>query len=141
MKVAILETGRPPGNLAQEFGDYPAMFERLLGDGFEVESFDVQAGELPEPNGHAAYLITGSPAGVYDPLPWIEPLQQFIRETGDAKMVGVCFGHQVMAQALGGQVIKSPKGWAAGLNVYDVVHPESWTNGEQRVAIPASHQD
>jgi len=42
MKLAILETGRPPGDLADWFGDYPAMFERLLGDGFEVETFDVQ---------------------------------------------------------------------------------------------------
>ncbi len=141
MKIAVLQTGFPPDELLNEYGDYAGMFAELIGPGFTLESYDVQAGNFPEPQAHHAYLITGSPAGVYDPLPWIEPLQQFIRETGDSKMVGVCFGHQVMAQALGGQVIKSPKGWAAGLNVYDVVHPETWTNGEQRVAIPASHQD
>ena len=141
MKVAILETGRPPGNLAQEFGDYPTMFERLLGDGFEVESFDVQAGELPEPNGHGAYLITGSPAGVYDPLPWIEPLQQFIREACEAKMVGVCFGHQVMAEALGGHVEKSDKGWGAGLHRYWLVRSEPWMDHADTIAVPASHQD
>ena len=141
MKIAILETGRPPGNLPQEFGDYPAMFEQLLGDGFEIESFDVQSGQLPDPKAHHAYLITGSPAGVYDPLPWIEPLQQFIRSANGAKMVGICFGHQVMAEALGGHVEKSDKGWGAGLHRYDIVRREPWMDGESSVALPASHQD
>ena len=141
MKVAILETGRPPGNLADVFGDYPAMFARLLGPGFEIESFDVQAGELPEPGAHAAYLITGSPAGVYDPLPWIEPLQQFIRDAGDSKMVGICFGHQVMAEALGGHVEKSDNGWGAGLHHYSIVHSEPWIDTARPIAVPASHQD
>jgi GMP synthase-like glutamine amidotransferase len=70
MKVAILETGRPPGALTDEFGDYPAMFAELLGEGFEIESFDVEAGQFPaDPSAHQAYLITGSPAGVYESLP------------------------------------------------------------------------
>ena len=141
MKLAILETGVPPDPLADEFGSYPDMFARLLGPGFEIETFDVEKGALPEPAAHGAYLITGSPAGVYEPLPWIAPLQEFIRRAAGAKMVGVCFGHQVMAQALGGEVIKSPKGWGAGLHRYEVVHPQPWTNGERAVSIPASHQD
>jgi GMP synthase-like glutamine amidotransferase len=141
MKLAILETGRPPGNLSQEFGDYPQMFERLLGPGFDVESFDVVGGNLPEPTRHHAYLITGSPAGVYDPLPWIAPLERFIRDAKDAKMVGVCFGHQVMAEALGGHVEKSDKGWGAGLHRYTVVRSEPWIDSAGTIAIPASHQD
>jgi GMP synthase-like glutamine amidotransferase len=141
MKLAILETGVPPAPLADEFGSYPDMFAGLLGSGFELETFDVQAGELPGPRAHAAYLVTGSPAGVYDPLPWIEPLMEFIRAARDSKMIGVCFGHQVMAQALGGEVIKSPKGWGTGLQHYKVVHPQPWTNGEREIAIPASLQD
>ena len=142
MKLAILETGRPPGDLADQFGDYPAMFREMLGSEFEAESFDVQAGELPsEPNGHVAYLITGSPAGVYDPLPWIAPLQEFIRSAKDSKMVGICFGHQVMAEALGGHVEKSDKGWGAGLHRYEIVRREPWMDGESDIAAPASHQD
>ena len=141
MKLAILETGRPPGRLAEEFGDYPAMFEAMLGPGFEVETFDVQAGELPDPNAHDAVLITGSPAGVYDPLPWIEPLLEFIRLARDSRMVGVCFGHQAMAQALGGRVEKSDKGWGAGLHRYDIVRQEPWMDGASSIADPASHQD
>jgi GMP synthase-like glutamine amidotransferase len=141
MKVAILETGRPPGTLADQFGTYPAMFAHLLGPGFEIEIFDVQAGELPEPGGHAAYLITGSPAGVYDPLPWIDPLQQFIRSARDSKMVGICFGHQVMAEALGGHVEKSDKGWGAGLHKYAIVRSEPWIDSAGTIVAPASHQD
>ena len=141
MKVAILETGRPPGDLADEFGDYPAMFAKLLGDGFEIEAFDVAAGELPPEGEHDAYLITGSAAGVYDPLPWIEPLQQFIRGAKGKKMVGICFGHQVMAEALGGHVEKSDKGWGAGLHRYTVLRSEPWIDTAGTIAAPASHQD
>lgn len=142
MKLAILETGRPPGDLVQRFGNYPSMFARLLADGFEIETFDVPAGELPG-GGHDAILITGSPAGVYDPLPWIEPLQDFIRDAKDARMVGVCFGHQIMAEALGGHVEKSKKGWATGLHRYDIVRREPWMDGDAAatIAAPASHQD
>src|SRR5690242_10599047 len=105
MKIAILETGRPPGVLAEQFGDYPAMFTQLLGPEFDVEVFDVQAGRLPDAKAHDAVLITGSPAGVYEPLPWIAPLTDFIRSAKATKMVGICFGHQIMAEALGGHVI------------------------------------
>lgn len=140
MKLAILETGRPPGDLSDWFGDYPTMFERLLGNGFEVETFDVQTGQFPAGD-HDAILITGSPAGVYDGLPWIKPLSDFIRAAADRKMVGVCFGHQVMAEALGGLVVKSDKGWGAGLHRYSVVRSEPWLDGQREISIPASHQD
>jgi GMP synthase-like glutamine amidotransferase len=141
MKIGILETGRPPAELAGQFGTYPAMFAELLGEGFETESFDVQAGDLPDPVSHAACLITGSPAGVYDPLPWITPLQEFVRAAKDTKMVGICFGHQVMAEALGGHVEKSDKGWGTGLHRYSIARPEPWLDEARSVAVPASHQD
>jgi GMP synthase-like glutamine amidotransferase len=141
MKIAILETGRPPGALAEQFGDYPTMFGYMLGDGFEIERFDAELGELPNPAAHSAYLITGSPAGVYEPLPWIDPLRQFIRAAGQAKMIGICFGHQAMAEALGGQVEKSEKGWGAGLHRYSVVTRERWMDDAGNISIPASHQD
>ena len=70
-----------------------------------------------------AYLITGSPKGAYDSDPWIAKLQAFIREVYSAKvkMVGICFGHQVLAHALGGKAEKSPKGWGLGMNTFDLV--------------------
>jgi GMP synthase-like glutamine amidotransferase len=143
MNVGILETGRPPGDLAARFGDYPAMFGDLLGPGFKTTTYDVASGRLPErPEAHDAYLITGSPAGVYDALPWIAPLKAFLREAkGKAKLVGVCFGHQIMAEAFGGRVEKSVKGWGAGLQTYEIVGEAPWMDDAGRIAVPVSHQD
>lgn len=143
MKLAILETGAPPGPLEQRFGRYPAMFERLLGHGFDYRSYDVAAGDLPaDPGGHDAYLVTGSAAGVYDPLPWIDPLMGFLRSAkGQAKLVGICFGHQVMAEAFGGHVQKVERGWGVGLHTYPVTRQEPWMDGVPAVSVPASHQD
>src|SRR5215216_1033123 len=122
MKLAILETGTPPGMLEERFGRYPGMFEHLLGAGLDYQSYDVTAGDLPaEPADHDAYLITGSAAGVYEQLPWIDPLMGFLRAAkGRAKLVGICFGHQVMAEAFGGQVEKVAKGWGVGLHTYPI---------------------
>ena len=80
MKLAILETGKPPADLIPAFGRYPAMFEELLGDDFDYTSIDVQNEPLP-PDVHRfdAYLITGSSAGVYEDHAWIDPLKTFIR--------------------------------------------------------------
>ena len=142
MKLAILETGRPPGDLADRFGDYAAMMKRMLGDGFNIDTFDVAAGQLPDDlSAYDAYLITGSPAGVYDPLPWIAGLSDFIRAAHGSKMVGICFGHQIMAEALGGRVEKSDKGWGTGLHDYAILRAEPWMDGAETIAVPASHQD
>ena len=143
MNLGILETGAPPGGLAERFGRYPEMFGRLLGDGIEYRSYDVAAGKLPGDAGdHGAYLITGSAAGVYEPLPWMEPLMGFLRAAkGRAKLVGICFGHQVMAEAFGGHVEKVDKGWGVGLHTYPIVRHEPWMDGASAVSVPASHQD
>ena len=142
-RIAILETGAPPPALKAAHGDYPAMFQDLLGDGFEFETFDVQAGETPDPAAFDAAIITGSSAGVYETDGWIAGLLDWIRAAkGRTKLVGVCFGHQAMAQALGGRVEKSDKGWGVGLHRYQVASPEPWmTPAAATVAVPASHQD
>jgi GMP synthase-like glutamine amidotransferase len=142
MRVAILETGAPSAALAERFGDYPSMFERLLELG-PLPSFQVNQGAWPKSVGdYDAYVVTGSPAGVYDPLPWIAELKSFLRAAkGQAALVGVCFGHQVMAEAFGGHVIKSPKGWGLGLQHYQVIDPQPWMDHAPGFSIPASHQD
>jgi GMP synthase-like glutamine amidotransferase len=145
MDVGILVTGAPPGRLAERFEGYDRMFARLLGPDFATRAYDVQAGELPAAAGaHPAFLITGSPAGVYEPLPWIAPLLGFLREAkGKAKLVGICFGHQAMAEALGGRVEKSGRGWAVGLQDYRIVGRRGWMGDPvpERIAVPVSHQD
>jgi GMP synthase-like glutamine amidotransferase len=141
MRIAILETGKPPEALIPRFGLYSGMVERLLAaPGRDFTVVDVTT-ESP-PSGFDAYLITGSSAGVYDPLPWIEPLKAFLRaERGRAPMAGVCFGHQIMAEAFGGKVIKSPKGRGIGLQAYRVEAGAPWMEPVESISIPASHQD
>jgi GMP synthase-like glutamine amidotransferase len=145
MEIGILVTGDPPGGLAARFGRYDAMLARLLGPGFEPRPYEVTAGELPgRPGLHPAYLVTGSPAGIYEPLAWIEPLLDFLRKArGEAKLVGICFGHQAMAEAFGGRAEKSERGWAAGLQDYEMVERRPWMGADPpaRIAVPVSHQD
>jgi GMP synthase-like glutamine amidotransferase len=144
VKLGILKTGRPPKPCIPEFGTYPDMFIRLLGpDAYDYRVFAVDEGELPEsPRACDAYLITGASAGVYDPLPWIAQAEDFLRAAkGQAALVGVCFGHQLMAQAFGGKVIKSPKGWGLGEQDYAVRRREPWMDGAASIRLPGSHQD
>jgi GMP synthase-like glutamine amidotransferase len=142
-RIAILETGAPPPALAERHGDYPAMFRTLLGDGYDSRVFDTQAGEQPDPAAFDAAIITGSAAGVYEDPPWIAGLLDWIREArGRTALIGICFGHQAMAQALGGRVEKSDRGWGVGLHCYEVASAEPWMRPPATtVSIPASHQD
>ena len=144
MKIGILETGVPPRDLQAQFGLYGTMFEHLLGvAAFDWVLYDVPNGVLPgRPEDCDGYLITGAAAGVYDPQPWIADAEAFLRDAkGKAALVGVCFGHQLMAQAFGGKVIKSPKGWGVGLHRYEVRDHRSWMDAASSIAAPASHQD
>jgi len=144
VKIGILAAGAPPRALQPVFGDYPAMFEALLaGRGFAWRTFDVPAGALPErPEACDAYIVTGAAAGVYDPDPWIGALLAFLRAArGRAKLVGVCFGHQAMAEAFGGKVVKSPKGWGIGLHTYRAAGREPWMDNAPAFSLAASHQD
>jgi GMP synthase-like glutamine amidotransferase len=144
MRIGILQTGGPPPELVQRFGTYPDMLETLLqGGDRRFTAFDVAAGAWPErPEDFDAYLIPGSSAGVYDDLPWIEPLKAFLnRAKGKVALVGICFGHQIMAEAFGGHVEKSPKGWGVGLHRYTVLARQPWMDEAKSFALPASHQD
>ncbi|WP_293677126.1 type 1 glutamine amidotransferase [uncultured Phenylobacterium sp.] len=144
MKVGILKTGRPPRPAIPKYGTYPDMFMDLLGrDAYAWRTYAADEGELPErPEECEAYIITGASAGVYDDDPWIGQLLDFLRAAkGRTKLVGVCFGHQAMAQAFGGQVIKSPKGWGIGEHDYRVLSAEPWMDGAAAIRLPASHQD
>jgi GMP synthase-like glutamine amidotransferase len=143
MKIGILETGEPPANLELRFGRYESMFSTLLGGRFATTNYNIVGGTFPSAvEEQDAYIVTGSLAGVYDPFSWISDLKTFLREAkGKTKLVGVCFGHQIMAEAFGGRVEKSERGWGTGLHRYDVREKAAWMDDVQSFAVPVSHQD
>ena len=137
MKIGILQTGHAPDALRPETGDYADLFQRLLGHhDFDFEVYDVVDMQFPD-SVHAAdgWLLTGSKHGAYEDHDFIPPLETFIRDAYAATvpMVGICFGHQIIAQALGGKVEKFAGGWAVGRQTYD------WQG--RTIALNAWHQD
>ncbi|OCP36199.1 type 1 glutamine amidotransferase [Ensifer sp. LC163] len=118
MKIGILQTGHAPVELIETYGDYSDFFVKLLaGEEAEFVTYSVVDGVFPEgPAAADAWLITGSRFAVYEPHPWIGPLETLVREIYARRlpMVGICFGHQIIAQALGGKVEKYQGGWSVG---------------------------
>ncbi|TJZ91063.1 type 1 glutamine amidotransferase [Paracoccus gahaiensis] len=143
MRIGILQCGQSPAQLKQTLGDYPDMFVRLLaGRGFTFSVWHVEGMAFPDEVTEAdGWLLTGSRHGAYEDHPFIAPLEDFIRRAHDAgvPMVGICFGHQIIAQALGGTVVKHPDGWAVGTQDYDFdgqpVRLNAW-HQDQVVALP-----
>lgn len=137
MILGILEAGSVPDQLQPDFGDYPSMIRALLtgasgasgvggesgvdgvdGTTLEFRTYKVAAGIYPQQLDECqAYLITGSAMSVYDPEPWIRQLEDYVVELHQnrKKTVGICFGHQMIARALGGKVEAAACGWGVGV--------------------------
>jgi GMP synthase-like glutamine amidotransferase len=148
MRITIIETGRAPAPLSDIYPRYPDMFSALLLRVDDRLRFDLVAlpdgDALPDPGRCEAVLITGSPLGVYDQAPWMDQLRDFIRAAAEAgtPMIGVCFGHQLIADALGGEVRKSEKGWGIGRHAYTLLSRETWMReAVSGFSLVASHQD
>lgn len=148
--IGILETGMTPDELRAEHGSYSQMLKNLLscsegGDKFDFRVYCVMNGKLPE-NVHECdgWMITGSANGVYENLPWMLQLQQCIRAINKAKtpLIGICFGHQIIAAALGGKVENSDKGWGIGIHNYQLINKPYWLKIEgDTLKLNAMHQD
>ena len=137
MKIGILQTGMAPDALKDDLADYPDLFARLLaGKGLSFETYRVVEGVFPPSvNACDGWLITGSRHGAYEDHPWIPRLEDFIRAAYAARvpLVGICFGHQIVAQAMGGKVERHPHGWAVGATDYDF--------GDKSLRLNAWHRD
>ncbi len=148
MKLGILKTDAVRPEWVQQFGEYPDMFITLLSrvdPELEFIVYDVQHGQYPADIDEVdAYLMTGSKSSVYEDEPWIARLMEFVRElhARRKKLVGICFGHQLVAHALGGRTEKSPKGWGVGLHTHTFNTQPHWHDGEHEdLDILVSHQD
>ncbi|MFN2327408.1 MAG: GMP synthase [Chromatocurvus sp.] len=148
MKLGILRTDTVRPEWSPRFGEYPDMFIQLLGGldaSLKFRVYHVEREEYPEDIDEVdAYLITGSKFSVYDDEPWIHRLAEFVRKVHarHKKMIGICFGHQMIAHALGGETRKSHRGWGVGLHRHRVYgNPDWFDDGDAHFRILVSHQD
>jgi len=144
--LGILKADSVNPDLQVTHGDYTDMFQsifRVADPTLTFNIYDVLASQYPDNIDECdGYLITGSRHSVYEPLPWIQRLGEFVVELHSArkKLVGICFGHQLVAHVLGGRTAKSDRGWGVGRHVtrlYDASHPD-WPS---EFALLSSHQD
>lgn len=143
MRIGILEPGVTPDDLIDAHGTMPAMAERLLAPldpSLRFATWRVVDDVFPASTGDAdAWLVMGSKHGVYEDLPWMRRLKDFLRAAVDAgvPVVGICFGHQILAEAMGGRVEKSARGWGVGAQRYAL----AGSAGAGVLAVHAMHQD
>lgn len=149
MKLCILENDLFDAELAARFGGFGDMFQRLFAqagaDNWTVETFNTVQGQYPASyDDFDAVLLTGSRADSFSQEPWVLALRQQVEQLLQAKkkLLGVCFGHQLIALCLGARVERAPQGWGAGRMHYQW-HAPKWAQAQGRsdIALLASHQD
>ena len=132
MRIGIIETGNVSDVLKARFGDYPSIFHALihtqLPDAEFIDVSVINGQALGRPEDADGWLITGSRHGVYEDLDWITDLKAFVRDCMARKVpvVGICFGHQLLAEAMGGKVEKSARGWGLGVHEYNTHNLPGW---------------
>ncbi|HJP35469.1 MAG: GMP synthase [Gammaproteobacteria bacterium] len=147
-RLGLLACDFVPDELRARFEDYPAMFATALANtGCDVEwrTYRIYEEQIPYSADECdGYIASGSRVGVYDDYAWIPMLEAFIRSlVGSGRpLVGLCFGHQAMAQALGGSAKKSDRGWGIGVHQYRVCATPDWMEPPMKeFAVPVCHQD
>lgn len=149
MKIGILQTDSVREEFQPAFGDYPDMFMRLLNQATNTpltfEIYDIVAEQFPkEIDDCDAYLITGSRFSVYEDLAWIHRLRNFVvaLDAVQKKLVGICFGHQLIALALGGKAELAQVGWGVGAYTSEVTKMASFMEPTlSKFTALVSHQD
>ena len=141
MKLGLLECDDVVGRFAGVRGGYREMFAALL-PGHAFRYYEAHLGRLPASASECdAWLCTGSKYSVYDGTPWIAELAAFIR-AADKPYVGICFGHQMLAHAMGGEVAKAKQGWGVGVLPLKILKQEAWMEPPmEQVSIQHMHQD
>jgi GMP synthase-like glutamine amidotransferase len=127
LRLGLLLSDHISSDLRRDFGDYPDMFSQLLPDA-EIRPFDLTVGEFPSDlESMDAWVGAGSRLSVYDDIEWIHRFKELVRriDAERRKYVGVCFGAQMIGEALGGRVIRAPQGWQVGIKEAEMVDGDS----------------
>lgn len=144
IRLGVLCMDDLPRRAQPLLGDYPELYAHLLRDQpVDTVSFAAHRSELPESVTDCdGWLLGGGRRSVYEDERWIRDAEEFVRAaaTAERPVVGVCFGHQLVASALGGDVVEADAGWGLGALTYDVARATPWFGGES-VTMIASHQD
>ena len=132
MKLALLVCDHVAKPFDEVHGTYPVMFDRLLG--MPADAHFVCDNQFPDIKDYDGFVVTGSKKSVYEEESWIKDLIQFTKEVADTdkKYVGVCFGHQVIGESLGGKVTKSNEGYLIGVHEHNIHRPAPWMDPEAR---------
>lgn len=148
MKLCILENDTLDPAVEATYTGYGSMFQRLLqqaGAQGEFDIFNTTRGQYPLSfESYDAVLLTGSKADSFSTEPWVLALKDKVQTllAQKKKLIGVCFGHQLIALCLGAKVGRAPQGWGAGRMTYQWHAPElPLADGRTEVALLASHQD
>lgn len=149
MHIGLLECDHVAEHFQHIAGGYRDMFAELLkaleAPALRLTHYDVCHGELPDsPAACDAYLCSGSKYSVYDPFEWVGALKGFVQQLHECgtPYVGICFGHQMLAQALGGEVAPAPQGWGVGVQDMAILRQEPWMHPSRpRCRLQYMHGD
>ena len=136
LQVGLLLCDDVDESAQARYGTYTEMFRRginAVDANLVLTPIRCHQGEMPDsPDDFDAFLISGSRHGVYDPPPWIAQLQDFVRRCRERrrKTVGICFGHQLIAHALGGETRKADAGWGMGIQSAALTETLPWMGNE-----------
>ena len=145
MKIGLLLCDHVADRFQPIAGDYEQMFGVLFAEHFTLRPYDTVNGELPAALDECdGYLATGSRFSAYEDEPWIDALKAFIQQLAAAQIpfVGICFGHQLLAEAMGGKVAKAATGWGVGVREIEILQSESWMQPMKTICrLQYMHQD